>query len=138
MRWPFAVAVALAALMTWPAGAAAQAPEGDQPRVTFSDPKTLSVFVEQSVTQQTMEVRSKSLKANATGAQSPSSRERSVTKRIIGGAVGATAGFFAGGYLGAWIDGDCGGCDDPGLKGALIGAPIGAAVGGILGALFLF
>ncbi len=36
------------------------------------------------------------------------------------------------------IDGDCGGCDDPGLKGALIGAPIGAAAGGILGAMFLF
>jgi hypothetical protein len=52
--------------------------------------------------------------------------------------VGATAGFFAGGYLGAAIDGDCGGCDDPGLKGALIGAPIGAVAGGILGGKFLF
>ena len=46
-----------------------------------------------------------------------------------GAAVGATAGFFAGGYLGAWIHGDCGGCDDPGFKGFLIGMPIGAACG---------
>ena len=59
-------------------------------------------------------------------------------KIILGAAVGATAGFFAGGYLGSWIDGDCGGCDDPGLKGALIGAPIGAVAGGILGGKFLF
>jgi hypothetical protein len=57
---------------------------------------------------------------------------------VAGAAVGAVGGFFAGGYLGAIIDGDCGGCDDPGLKGALIGAPIGAAAGGILGGKFLF
>ncbi len=67
--------------------------------------------------------------------QASSSRKSSVGRKILGGAIGATAGFFAGGYLGAAIDGDCGGCDDPGLKGALIGAPIGAVTGGILGAL---
>jgi hypothetical protein len=65
-------------------------------------------------------------------------RQRSTARKVLGAAVGATAGFFGGGYLGAAIDGDCGGCDDPGLKGALIGAPIGAVTGGILGALFLF
>ena len=65
----------------------------------------------------------------------PSSR-RSVGRKILGGALGAFGGFFAGGYIGAMIDGDCGGCDDPGLKGAVIGAPIGAVVGGILGAKF--
>ena len=65
----------------------------------------------------------------------PSSR-RSVGRKILGGALGAFGGFFAGGYIGARIDGDCGGCDDPGLKGAVIGAPIGAVVGGILGAKF--
>lgn len=65
-------------------------------------------------------------------------RSRSKWRAFWGGAVGATAGFFAGGYLGAAIDGDCGGCDDPGFKGALIGAPIGAALGGIAGALWLF
>jgi hypothetical protein len=63
---------------------------------------------------------------------------RGAGRIILGAAVGATAGFFGGGYLGAAIDGDCGGCDDPGLKGALIGAPIGAVAGGILGGKFLF
>jgi hypothetical protein len=63
-------------------------------------------------------------------------RERSTTRKIVGALLGGTAGFFAGGYLGAAIDGDCGGCDDPGFMGAIIGAPIGAAVGGILGAVF--
>jgi hypothetical protein len=69
-------------------------------------------------------------------AQPTSSKRRSVGRKILGGALGAAGGFFAGGYLGAWIDGECGGCDDPGLKGALIGAPIGAVVGGVLGAKF--
>ena len=65
-------------------------------------------------------------------------RTRSLTRTILGAVVGATAGFFAGGYTGAWIEGDGCGCDDPGLKGALIGAPIGAVAGGILGGYFLF
>ena len=65
-------------------------------------------------------------------------RRRGPGRIVAGAAVGATAGFFAGGYLGAWIDGDCGGCDDPGLKGALIGAPVGAVAGGILGGKYLF
>lgn len=66
------------------------------------------------------------------------SRSRGPGRIVAGAAVGATAGFFAGGYLGAAIDGDCGGCDDPGLKGALIGAPIGAVAGGIIGGKWLF
>lgn len=65
-----------------------------------------------------------------------SSRKRSVGRRILGGAIGATAGLFAGGYLGTVIEGDSCHCDDPGLKGALIGAPVGMVTGGILGALF--
>jgi hypothetical protein len=64
--------------------------------------------------------------------------KKSVARRVLGGAVGATAGLFAGGYLGAAIEGDRCHCDDPGLKGALIGIPIGAVTGGVLGALFLF
>ena len=52
------------------------------------------------------------------------------------GAIGATGGLFAGGFLGAAIEGDRCNCDDPGLMGALIGAPVGAVTGGILGALF--
>jgi hypothetical protein len=66
----------------------------------------------------------------------PSTRRSSVGRKILGGALLGVGGFFAGGYIGAKIDGDCGGCDDPGFKGALIGAPIGAAVGAILGAKF--
>ncbi len=69
--------------------------------------------------------------------QGPASgRKRSVGRRILGGAIGATGGLFAGGYLGAAIEGDRCNCDDPGLVGALIGAPVGAVVGGFLGALF--
>jgi len=65
-----------------------------------------------------------------------SGRKRSVARRVLGGAIGATGGLFAGGYLGAVIEGDRCNCDDPGLMGALIGAPVGAVTGGILGALF--
>jgi hypothetical protein len=72
-------------------------------------------------------------------AQQPvATRRRGVGRMILGGVVGGVGGFFAGGYLGAAIEGDDCGCDDPGLKGALIGAPIGAAAGAILGARFLF
>ena len=67
-----------------------------------------------------------------------SERRRSTGRIVLGAAVGATAGFFAGGYLGAAIDGDCGGCDDPGFKGFLIGFPVGGVVGGVLGGLYLF
>ena len=69
--------------------------------------------------------------------QSPRS-ERGVGRKILGAVVGATGGFFAGGYLGATIEGDRCHCDDPGLMGAVIGAPIGAAAGGILGWRYLF
>src|SRR5262245_61426159 len=54
--------------------------------------------------------------ARATGAsaQPASGSGRSTTRKIVGTVLGATAGFFAGGYLGAAIEGDCQ-CDDPGL-----------------------
>jgi len=71
-------------------------------------------------------------------ATAPPSKKRSPTRIILGAIVGATGGLFAGGYIGAWIEGDSCNCDDPGLMGALIGAPIGAAFGGILGGFFLF
>lgn len=48
-------------------------------------------------------------------------------KRALITALAGFGGFYAGGIIGAAIDGDCGGCDDPGFKGALIGMPIGAA-----------
>jgi hypothetical protein len=66
------------------------------------------------------------------------SKAARVWKRIAGGAVGGVGGFFAGGYLGAWIEGDRCHCDDPGLAGAIVVAPIGAVVGAVLGALYLF
>ena len=65
----------------------------------------------------------------------PVAQRKSVGRRIVGGALGGVGGFFAGGYLGAKIDGRCD-CDDPGFKGFLIGAPIGTVVGAILGARF--
>jgi hypothetical protein len=71
----------------------------------------------------------------AQGGSAP--RNRTVGRRVLGAVVGGAGGFFAGGYLGAWIDGECD-CDDPGFKGALIGAPVGAALGAIFGGLYLF
>jgi hypothetical protein len=68
---------------------------------------------------------------------SSAGRQRSAGKKVLGAIVGATGGFFAGGFLGAKIDGECD-CDDPGFKGALIGAPVGSVAGGILGYKFLF
>ena len=70
----------------------------------------------------------------ANAARQPQARKTtSAWTKVAAGVLGGLGGFFAGGYIGAAIDGDCGGCDDPGLKGALIGAPIGAAVGATLG-----
>ena len=63
---------------------------------------------------------------------------RGVGRVILGGAVGAVGGLFAGGYLGAKIEGNRCHCDDPGLTGALIGAPIGTVAGAVLGAKYLF
>ena len=60
-------------------------------------------------------------------------RERmSIPKRIVLTAVAGFGGLYAGGIIGARIDGECGGCDDPGMKGALIGMPIGAASAAIV------
>ena len=64
--------------------------------------------------------------------------ERGLARKVFGALVGAAGGFFAGGYLGATIEGDRCHCDDPGLKGAVIGAPVGAVAGGILGWHYLF
>ena len=77
-------------------------------------------------------------KAPSLARQNAPSSRRGVGRVILGGAVGAVGGLFAGGYLGAVIEGDGCHCDDPGLKGALIGAPVGTVAGAILGALYLF
>jgi hypothetical protein len=60
-------------------------------------------------------------------------RRRSIGRKVIGGVIGAVGGFFAGGFLGAAIEGDRCDCDDPGLQGFVIGAPVGAVTAGILG-----
>ena len=65
-------------------------------------------------------------------------RARSKKRIVAGSIVGGVGGFFAGGFLGAHIEGDRCNCDDPGLRGFLIGAPIGAVAGGIVGAKLLF
>ena len=79
----------------------------------------------------------------ATSLQPPASsqqgkRGRSKKQIVAGAIVGSVGGFFAGGFLGAHIEGDRCDCDDPGVRGFLIGAPIGALAGGIFGARFLF
>lgn len=51
--------------------------------------------------------------------------------RALWTAAAGFGGFYAGGVIGARIEGGCNGCDDPGLKGAIIGAPIGAATAAI-------
>jgi len=53
-------------------------------------------------------------------------------KRGVLTALAGFGGFFAGGYLGAAIEGDRCNCDDPGLVGALIGMPVGAASAAIV------
>jgi hypothetical protein len=68
----------------------------------------------------------------------PGARARSKKRIVAGAIVGSVGGFFAGGFLGAHIEGDRCNCDDPGVRGFLIGAPIGAVAGGIVGAKFLF
>jgi hypothetical protein len=65
---------------------------------------------------------------------SSAGRHRSIGRTVLGAAIGAVGGFFAGGFLGAKIEGDRCACDDPGFKGFLIGAPIGAVTGAVLGA----
>ena len=57
---------------------------------------------------------------------------------FAGGIIGGVGGFFAGGFLGAHIEGDRCNCDDPGVRGFLIGAPIRAVAGDIVAAKFLF
>jgi hypothetical protein len=78
--------------------------------------------------------------AGVLGAQNTRNKrsERGLARKVFGALVGAAGGFFAGGYLGAKIEGDGCHCDDPGLKGFLIGAPIGAVAGGTLGSRYLF
>jgi hypothetical protein len=139
LRWTSAAAIGWLAVLASPLSGAAQTGDPGKPRLILPDAKVLAEVGQASVALerwQGPQLRPTTVFSSEQARKS--TRERSVGRRILGGAVGAVGGFFAGGYLGAIIDGDCGGCDDPGFKGALIGAPIGAAAGGILGAMFLF
>ena len=74
--------------------------------------------------------------ASAEKASASAPKIRRAAKMGTGERIGWTAlaglgGFFAGGYIGAAIEGDSCQCDDPGLKGALTGMPIGAAAAAI-------
>jgi len=68
----------------------------------------------------------------------PVGRSSKATRAAIV-ALAAVGGFFGGMYAGAFLENavaPCG-CDDPGLKGALIGAPVGAITAGVLTFRFL-
>ena len=58
-------------------------------------------------------------------------REMGTGQRILWTSVAGLGGFFAGGFIGAAIEGDRCNCDDPGFKGFLIGVPIGTAAAAI-------
>lgn len=62
-------------------------------------------------------------------------RGSSTVAKIIGTAVGAVGGFYAGGMIGFYTAQDRHADDDgvSGLRGVVIGAPIGALVGAVLG-----
>jgi len=62
-------------------------------------------------------------------------RRSSTAAKIIGTALGAFGGFWAGGAIGFYTAQDRNADDDgvSGLRGVVIGAPIGAVVGAVLG-----
>lgn len=49
--------------------------------------------------------------------------------QLLVGTAGAVSGSFLGAIVGSRLEGDCGGCDDPGLLGAVFGGLAGAAFG---------
>lgn len=69
-------------------------------------------------------------------AQAPAAaRGSSTAAKIIGAAIGAFGGFYAGGMIGYYTAMDRNADDDgvSGLPGVVIGAPIGAVVGAVIG-----
>lgn len=70
-------------------------------------------------------------KASASAPKIRQAGKMGTGERIGWTALAGLGGFFAGGYIGAAIEGDSCQCDDPGLKGALTGMPIGAAAAAI-------
>jgi uncharacterized protein YcfJ len=60
--------------------------------------------------------------------------KQSIARQIGGAFIGGLLGFYVGGHIGAALEGNSCGCDDPGLRGLMIGAPAGAIIGGVIGA----
>lgn len=133
----FAATTALVLSMLVPSTIAfAQSGVPHGPRPTDEQPATRPLSIRQSVANYDF-TRLTSSHSNQTPAFQPTSvrREKSIGRKVIGGLLGATAGFFAGGYIGMKIEGNGCDCDDPGMQGVIIGAPIGAVVGAIVGTL---
>ena len=129
----------IAAILLLPVSAGAQERSGDIHSGTRLKLPTFETLAAPNADQaRAMGWTSEMMPNEAKGATLPpviQTRHRSVGRKILGGALGAVGGLFAGGYLGAKIEGNDCGCDDPGLKGALIGAPIGMITGAIIGAI---
>jgi hypothetical protein len=142
-------AIALAAILAWPAAARAEGPA--QPTAVPAPPgRTTPTWITPVAPAPGSGLLAEAARREAqalvldgqaaTGAevqpQRPKER-RSLTRKILGGVAGGVGGFFLGGYLGAKIEGDRCNCDDPGLQGIIIGAPIGGIAGAIAGTLVL-
>lgn len=67
--------------------------------------------------------------------QSTTAKQSSTAVKVLGVALGALGGFYAGGMVGFYTAQDRNANDDgvSGLRGVVIGAPIGAVVGGLIG-----
>ena len=132
-------AFAIACLLLLPATTLAQGVESHRRQAPASGDRRSEPLLEQALRLSAPLVAARDSERRFGNEQSESRQKKLSARRdVLGAIVGATGGFFAGGYTGAWIEGDRCHCDDPGLKGALIGAPVGAAVGGVLGGFFLF
>jgi hypothetical protein len=75
------------------------------------------------------------LEPRASGQANARATGSSTAAKIIGTAIGAVGGFYAGGAIGFYTAQDRNADDDgvSGLRGVVIGAPIGAVVGAIIG-----
>jgi hypothetical protein len=132
-------AFATGCLLLLPATTVAQSVESRRPATPATGERRREPLLDQALRLSTPLLVVRDSERRPGNQHSASSQgKRTAGRRVLGAVVGATGGLFAGGYIGAWIEGDRCHCDDPGLTGALIGAPVGTAVGGILGALYLF
>jgi hypothetical protein len=132
-------AFAVGCLLLMPATTLAQRAESPWRDTRAAGGQRSEPLLEQARRLSTPPVPARDLEQRAGNGQPQARPERRTPRqRILGAIVGGVGGFFAGGYTGAWIEGDRCHCDDAGLKGAVIGSSVGAAVGGVLGGLYLF